>query len=144
MWRSRWLLEQVEGPVIWNAMTAMLCHCNNYATKLDFGITNDYISNESVDVCSVISQGMLLNKQSSDWWVETSRRSCGVNVITTPFPYYRWLRLEWERADVSFAISKGILLNNSQVAECSETSWRSGCVTVIKHNFDITNDYVSN
>ena len=35
------LPEQVEGLVIWNVMTAMLCHCKNKATKRDFGITND-------------------------------------------------------------------------------------------------------
>ena len=73
---------------------------------------------ESVEVCFVISQDMLLNKQSSDWWLETSRRSNGVTVITTPFRYYRWLRLQWESADIFFAISKGILLNNNQAAEC--------------------------
>ena len=32
---------QVEGPVIWNVMTAMLRHCRNNATKRDFDITND-------------------------------------------------------------------------------------------------------
>ena len=31
------LPEQVERPVIWNVMTAMLRHCNNKATKRDFG-----------------------------------------------------------------------------------------------------------
>ena len=31
----------VEGPVIWNVMTAMLRHCNNKATKRDFVITNN-------------------------------------------------------------------------------------------------------
>ena len=35
------LPEQVEGPVIWSVMTAMLHHCKNKATKRDFGITND-------------------------------------------------------------------------------------------------------
>ena len=40
------LPEPVEEPVIWNAMTAMLRHCNYKATKRDFGITNDHISNE--------------------------------------------------------------------------------------------------
>ena len=42
------LPEPVEGPVIWNVMAAMLRHCNDNATKRDFGITNDYISNERV------------------------------------------------------------------------------------------------
>ena len=112
------LPEPVEGPVIWNVMVAMLRQCSNNATKRDFGITNDYISNERLEVCFVISQNMLLNKQSSDWWLGTPRRSCGVTVITTPFRYCRWLRLHWKSADVSFAISKGILLNNSQAAEC--------------------------
>ena len=112
------LPEPVERPVIWNVMTAMLRHCNNNATKRDFDITNDYISNENVEDCFVITQDMLLNKLSSDWWLETSRRSCGITVMTTPFRYYRWLSLQWESADISFAISKGILLNNSQAAEC--------------------------
>ena len=93
--------EPVEGPVIWNVMTAMLRHCYNNATKRDLGITNDYISNDSVEVCFVISQDMLLNKQSSDWWLETSWRSCGVTVKTTPFQYYKWLRLQWESVGVS-------------------------------------------
>ena len=44
---------------------------------------------------------MLLNKQSNDWWFETPWRSCGVTVITTPFRYYKWLRLQWESVDVS-------------------------------------------
>ena len=35
------LPEQVEGPVIWNVMTAMLRHCKNNATKRYFDITND-------------------------------------------------------------------------------------------------------
>ena len=38
--------KTVEWPVIWNVMTAMLRHCNNIATKRDFAITNDFISNE--------------------------------------------------------------------------------------------------
>ena len=61
------LPEQVEGPMTSNVMTAMLRHCNNKATKCDFGVTNNQISSESVKVCSAISQCMLLNKQSSDW-----------------------------------------------------------------------------
>ena len=56
---------------------------------------------ESVEVCFVISQDILLNKQSSDRWLETSWRSCGVTVITTPFRYYKWLRLQWESVEVS-------------------------------------------
>ena len=56
---------------------------------------------ESVDVCFVISQDMLLNKQSNDWWLETSWRSCGVTVITTQFRCYNWLHLQWERGEVS-------------------------------------------
>ena len=44
---------------------------------------------------------MLLNEQSSDWWLETSWRSCGVTVITTPFRYHKWLRLQWESVEVS-------------------------------------------
>ena len=56
---------------------------------------------ESVEVCFVISQDMLLNKQSSDWWLETSWRSCGVTVITTPFRYDKWLCLQWESVEVS-------------------------------------------
>ena len=52
-------------------------------------------------VSSAISQGMLLNKQSSDWWLETSWPSCGVTVITTPFRCYKWLRLHWESVEVS-------------------------------------------
>ena len=42
------LPEPVEEPAIWNVMRAMLRHCNNNAAKRDFGITNDYISNERV------------------------------------------------------------------------------------------------
>ena len=38
--------KPVEGPVIWNVMTAMFRHCNDNATKRDFVITYDYISNE--------------------------------------------------------------------------------------------------
>ena len=38
---------------------------------------------------------MLLNEHSNDWWLETSWRSCGVTVITTPLRYYNWLRLQW-------------------------------------------------
>ena len=56
---------------------------------------------ECVEICFAISQGMLLNKQSIDWWLETSWCSCGVTVITTAFRYYKWLRLQWESADVS-------------------------------------------
>ena len=48
------LPEPVEGLVIWNVMTAMLRHCNNSATKRDFGITNDYISNERVWRCALL------------------------------------------------------------------------------------------
>ena len=54
-----------------------------------------------MEVCFVISQDILLNKQSSDWWLETSWRSCGVTVITTPFRYYKWLRFQWESVEVS-------------------------------------------
>ena len=89
------LHEQVEGPVIWNVMTAMLRHCENNATKRDFDITNDLIPSERVGVSFAISQGMPLNKQSNDRWLETPWRSCGVTVITTPFRYYKWLRLQW-------------------------------------------------
>ena len=68
------------------------CITNNNATKRDFGITNDYIPKwESVVVCFVINRDMLLNKQSSDWWLETSWRSCGVTVIKTPFRYHSYV-----------------------------------------------------
>ena len=53
-----------------------------------------------MEVCFVISQDMLLNKQSSDWWLETSWCSCGGTVITTPFRYYKWLRLHWESVEL--------------------------------------------
>ena len=42
------LPEPVDGQVIWNVMTAMMRHCSKSATKHDFGITSDYISNETV------------------------------------------------------------------------------------------------
>ena len=42
---------------------------------------------------------MLLNKQSNDWWLETSWRSCCVTVITTQFRCYKWLRLQWESVE---------------------------------------------
>ena len=75
-------------------MMAMLRHCKNKATKRDFGITNVYISSERVwGFALLLSRGMLLNEQSNDWWLETSWRSCGVTVITTPFRYYKWLRI---------------------------------------------------
>ena len=75
---------------------------------------------------------MLLNKQSSDWWLKTSWLSCGVTVIITQFRYYKWLRLQWESTDVSCATSKGIL-------------WLCRCKNnAIKHNCNDTNDYVSN
>ena len=35
--------KTVEWPVIWNAITVMLRHSNDNATKRDFGTTNDYI-----------------------------------------------------------------------------------------------------
>ena len=44
---------------------------------------------------------MLLNKQSNDWWLETSWRSRGDTVITTQFRCYKWLRLQWESVEVS-------------------------------------------
>ena len=40
--------KTVEWPVIWKAMTIMWLHCYNSASKGDFGITNDYISNARV------------------------------------------------------------------------------------------------
>ena len=94
------LPEQVEGPVIWNVMTAMLRYCK---TMLQNAISILQMIDphwESVGVSSAISQGMLLNKQSSDWWFETSWRSCGV-IVTTPFRYYKWLSLQWDSVEVS-------------------------------------------
>ena len=44
---------------------------------------------------------MLLNKQSNDWWLETSWRSRGDTVITTQFRCYKYLRLQWESVEVS-------------------------------------------
>ena len=48
MFGAKLLPEPVEGPVIWSVMAGILRHCNNNATKHDFGITNDYISNDRV------------------------------------------------------------------------------------------------
>ena len=44
---------------------------------------------------------MLVNEQSSNWWLETSWSSCGVTVIATSFRYYKWIRLQGESVDVS-------------------------------------------
>ena len=44
---------------------------------------------------------MLLNKQSNDWWLETSWRSCGVTVITTQFRCQKWFRLQLKSVGVS-------------------------------------------
>ena len=46
-------------------------HCNTTVSKLDFGISNGYLSNKSVDICFAISHGMQLNKLWSGWWFET-------------------------------------------------------------------------
>ena len=104
--------------------------------------------------CSAISQGMLLNKQSNDWWLETSRRSCGVTVITTPFRYYKWLRLQWESVDVSLVQVmachlfgakplpepvEGLVIWNVMAAmlrHCNNNA--------TKRDFGITIDYISN
>ena len=56
--------------------------CNDNAAKRDFGITNDCLQSESVDVSFAFSEDMLFNKQSSGWGFDTSWRSCGVTVIT--------------------------------------------------------------
>ena len=42
-------IEQiVERTVIWDAMALMWTPCNNNAAKCNFGITNDYVSNQRV------------------------------------------------------------------------------------------------
>ena len=47
--QSRNAVEQiVKRTVIWDAMAPMWSHCNDNAAKRDFGITNDYVSNDSV------------------------------------------------------------------------------------------------
>ena len=64
------LPEPVEGPVIWNIMTAMLRHCNNNATKRDFGITNDYISNKRVWMFALLLARTCywtINRATSEW-----------------------------------------------------------------------------
>ena len=37
--------QEVDRPVIWNAMTLMWRHCNNNVSKRDFGIANDFVPN---------------------------------------------------------------------------------------------------
>ena len=91
------LPEQVEGPVIWNVMSAMLHHCDNNATKREFGITNDYISSERVWRFALLLARAFCrtNSQATGDW-KTSWRWCGITAITTPFRYYKWLCLQWE------------------------------------------------
>ena len=60
--------KTVEWPVIWNAMTVMLRHSNDNATKRDFGTTIDYIFNKS--------GGVLLLGYETPWFF------CCVTVIT--------------------------------------------------------------
>ena len=83
------LPEPVEGPVIWNVMTAMLRHCNNNDTKRDFGITNDYIFNESEEVCFIINQDMLLIEAARElvctncemrWQQGPHNGACGIRI----------------------------------------------------------------
>ena len=129
-------------------------HCNNKATKRDFIITNNEMSSESVKVCFAISQGMLLNEQSSEWWLETSRRSCGVTVITTAFRYYKWLRLQWESVDVSSVqVMAWCLFGAKPLTEPVERPAIWNVMTAMlrhcnnnatKRDLGITNDSISN
>ena len=93
-----------------------------------------------MEICSAIIQGMLLNEQSSDWWLETSWRSCGVTVIT-PFRYYRFRYNDYvssERVWMShwfrwWLVACSALSHylNQLKDRWFETSCRSCCVTVI-------------
>ena len=132
----------------------MLLHCKNKATKHYFGITNDQISSERVwGVSSAICQGMLLNEQSSDWWLKTSWRSCGVTVIT-PFRYYKWLRLQWESVEVSLVqVMACRLFGAKPLPEPIEGPVIWNVMTAMLHHcnnnatkrdFGIINDYISN
>ena len=104
--------------------------------------------------CSAISQGMLLNEQSSNWGLETSCRSCGVTVITTPFRYYKWLRLQWESVDVSLVqVMACRLFGAKPLPEPVKEPVIWNVMTAMLHHcnnnatkcdFGITNDYISN
>ena len=105
-------------------------------------------------VSSAISQGLLLNKQSKDWWLETSWRSCGVTVITTPFRYHKWLRLQWESVEVSLVqLMACRLFGAKPLPEPVEGPVIWNVMTAMlrhcnnnatKRDFGITNDYISN
>ena len=104
-------------------------------------------------ISSAISQGMLLNKQSCDWWLETWR-SYGVTVITTPFRYYKWLRLQWESVEVSLVqVMACRLFGAKPLPEPVEGPVIWNVMTAMlrhcnnyatKRDFGITNDYISN
>ena len=97
---------------------------------------------------------MLLNEQSSDWWLESSWRSCGVIVITAPFRYYKWLRLQWEGVDVSLdQVMACRLFGAKPLSEPIEEPVIWNVMTAMlrhcnnkatKRDFGITNDHISN
>ena len=59
---------EVERPVIWNVMTVMWHFCINQATKRDFGITTEYISNERVWIFPLLLTGHAA-EQTAEWLV---------------------------------------------------------------------------
>ena len=128
--------------------------CVTVKTKLQNTISILQMPVRECRVSSAISQGMLLNEQSSDWWLETSWRSCGVTVITTPFQYYKRLRLQWENVEVSLVqVMACRLFGAKPLPEPVEEPVIWNVMTAMlrhcnnnatKHDFGVTNDYISN
>ena len=127
----RYAVEQeVERPVIWNVMTIMWRHCNNNASKGDFGITNDYVSSKRI----ATSLKTLLIEQSNGWWFATSWRSCGVTVMIMPqnaISILQMITSPVRECGCFLCYKQCRLLNKQSKGWGFETSWRSGCVTVI-------------
>ena len=137
--------------------TSWLPCCVNVKTVLQNAISVLQMIKSPVrdrGVSSANIQGMMLNEQSSDWWLETSRRSCGVTVITTPFRYYKWLRLQWESVEVSLIqVMACRLFGAKPLPEPVEGPAIRNIMTAMlrhcnnnatKRDFGITNDYISN
>ena len=108
-----------------------LRHCNNNATKCDFGITNDYNSNERVWRFALLLTGDAIEQTVDRLVIGNIKtlmwRHCNSNAISVLQMTMSAVR----ECGCFLCYKQGHTAEQQSSGWVFETSWRSGCVAVI-------------
>ena len=124
----------VKRTVIWDAMVRVWSHCKDNVAKRDFGITNDYVSNERVLMFHLLLVRICRwtnNKVAGDSTLHDGHMRSLITMLQNAISVLQFFSTRLKCLDISFALSHGMLLSKLSNGRWFRTPWGSCGVTVL-------------